>query len=612
MIDSTSIYQPTVSILVPVKDGSQFLHASIASLIEQSFDDFEIVIVNDYSNNETVDILADIVKLDSRIKLYHNNGIPGLSNALNFGLKHAKGRYVARHDADDISVATRLKAQIEYLEMHPELDILGCNIEMIDASGAYIRHHQEPISHVAILFHTMFGTPFAHPTVVLRKAFLDKHAISYVDLPAQDYELWVRMLNAGAMAENLPDALVKYRVSPSSDSHARSSRHQLVADLIKSSQVSRFVDFSMQRKRILSPDYQLVAHFLLTGNVALLPRNANRIANNVIAFFSRFSQNNSLPKAQVSSLIDLMRNRQQQLHTLPQRNLVNHVVKSVIPLLKVRKSKPATHFALTASEIKSFVENVHVFVIVRDRVECLRSLITWLSQAGHKNITLINNASTYPPLLEFLGQTTYRVINLDKNLGHTALWQLPELLDIISANWFVYTDPDVIPTHDAPATAVGDFYNFLLNNQRYLKAGCALSIDDLPDHYHLKADVLRWEQQYYAQRVSADIFIADIDTTLALHRPGTEYCYGPAARFAGKYKARHLPWYANSLEPTAEEVYYREHALSAVTTWNVSGGVKALPLPTALGRLKSKLFALSSVHPWSYSVAKKIKAFLNK
>jgi hypothetical protein len=221
-------------------------------------------------------------------------------------------------------------------------------------------------------------------------------------------------------------------------------------------------------------------------------------------------------------------------------------------------------------EEKSFIEKVPIFINVRDRLSCLEKLLKWLERAGHRNIILIDNASTYPPLLNFLGQSTYRTIRLKHNIDQTALWRVKELRSIIANQWFVCTDPDVIPSDICPLNAVAHLYGLLQTFPHYLKAGLGLQLDDIPECYHLKHHVIDWETKLIGEEIAPDVFEADVDTTFALYRPGTPYVIGPSIRVYGKYSAHHLPWYANSSQPDQEEQYYRSHALSYVTTWNVS------------------------------------------
>lgn len=227
-------------------------------------------------------------------------------------------------------------------------------------------------------------------------------------------------------------------------------------------------------------------------------------------------------------------------------------------------------------EEKQFIERVPVFINVRDRLSCLEQLLKWLERAGHRNITLIDNASTYPPLVSFLDQSNYRTIRLRRNLGHTALWRVKELRSTIAKQWFVYTDPDVVPADTCPLNVVAHLHRQLQESPFYLKAGLGLRLDDIPDCYHLKQQVIDWEQHLIGKEIAPDVFEADVDTTFALYRPGTPPITGPSIRFQGRYSAHHLPWYSDSSQPDEEERYYRSHASRTMTTWTVCGNARYL------------------------------------
>ncbi|MGC2162485.1 MAG: hypothetical protein WA634_11280 [Silvibacterium sp.] len=235
----------------------------------------------------------------------------------------------------------------------------------------------------------------------------------------------------------------------------------------------------------------------------------------------------------------------------------------------------------------NFVKEIPIFINVRDRLNCLSQLLSWLERAGHQRIIIIDNASTYPPLLAFLETCPHRVLRLKKNLGHTALWRIPEIGKVIAKSWFVYTDPDVVPIEACPFDLVTRLHELLEVFPCYLKAGPGLCLYDIPDHYHLRQQVIDFEKSLYGREIAPDVFQADIDTTFALHRPHTPYILGPALRLRGRYEARHLPWYVDSHNPDEEERYYRDHAAKSVTNWNTTSDevkLKCLPLGGGVAR----------------------------
>ena len=581
---------PRVSIVTAVRNGEKHLAESISSLLNQIYTDFELIVIDDYSEDSTAKILNEYAASDPRLKYVRNIGSPGLSNALNLGIAYAKGSLIARHDADDISLPDRLAMQVEYLDQHADIDIVGSFIEMMSETGETLRIHREPVSAAAIKFHSLFGTPFAHPSVMMRAEFLKKNEIRYSEIPAQDYELWVRMLNCGAKGANIPEVLVRYRISPHSDSHVRGQRHALMAKAISTSQLILYTQKKRAFSRYLMDGFQAVAHSLVTGNRFDAAFGDKKYVRSVRKLLSQVENSLGCTRSEMSDLCKLINENEKSFFSKSAIPNAQRVFRDIREFARrFKPNKVDVPIVLTKQELNDFVAHVPVFINVRDRLNCLQTLVTWLENAGHTNIILLDNASSYPPLVAFLASCPHRVIRLGANLGHTALWQTPEVKGIVDGSWYVYTDPDVIPDERCPKDLVGYLYNVLLNHPAYVKAGTGLRIDDLPDHYHLKGKVIEWEKNFYKSEIGTDLFNADIDTTFALYRPGMQYCYGPSIRTGGDYQARHMPWYTNSNELDAEEIYYRKNALSAVTTWNVTGEVKTLKGDSNYSNIKRML-----------------------
>jgi hypothetical protein len=209
-----------------------------------------------------------------------------------------------------------------------------------------------------------------------------------------------------------------------------------------------------------------------------------------------------------------------------------------------------------------------IFIISRDRLDPLEKLLTWLEKSGSQSITILDNASTYPPILAFFEQCQYRVIRYKKNWGHKIVTKSAEIKRASQSGYYVITDPDVLPRDTCPLDAIEYFYELLQKYPDYRKAGFGLCIDDLPDYYAHKEQVIRWERQFWSKELEKDVYNAPIDTTFALYRPGLAFAQYPSIRTGGEYMARHLPWYTNSNALSAEEQYYRLHARKDVSNWN--------------------------------------------
>jgi hypothetical protein len=205
-----------------------------------------------------------------------------------------------------------------------------------------------------------------------------------------------------------------------------------------------------------------------------------------------------------------------------------------------------------------------------NRLDCLKQQVAWLEHAGIKNIYIIDNASTYPPLLAYYKQCPYIVFRLTENVGHTAFWDTHIHL-WFKNRFYVLTDPDVVPVEECPATVLDHFYSLLQIHHGITKVGFGLKIDDLPDHYQRKREVIEWETKYWSQYVGDDVYKAPIDTTFALYRPNTRYQqWDTTLRTGGIYQARHLPWYEDSEKPSDEEIYFKK-VTTQTSSWYKEG-----------------------------------------
>lgn len=193
-----------------------------------------------------------------------------------------------------------------------------------------------------------------------------------------------------------------------------------------------------------------------------------------------------------------------------------------------------------------------IFINVRDRVRDLRDLIAWLERAGHQRITLIDNASTWPPLLQYLDETPHTVVRAGRNVGKQAVWQLGLAP---TDDWYVYTDPDIVPTEDCPLTLIRRLRGLLLRHPVYPKAGPGLWLDDVPT----AMNSLDWERGQTINGLELEPAARDslIDTTFALYQPGAGFGY-KAIRTDWPYVARHGSWYVT--DPDEEDAYYLAHA----------------------------------------------------
>ena len=204
--------QPKVSVVMSVYNGSCYLRESVDSILNQTFTDFEFIIIDDGSTDNTWEILTKYAEGDRRIKLYKNEENIGLTKSLNKGLKLAAGEYLARQDADDISLPTRFEKQVSFLQEHPEIVLASCDIELINAEGLttdrYQRHCEPDLVAWYLLFYNRLG---GHSQVMFRRSpVLNIGGYCETYRYSQDYELWCRLTEIGEIAI-IPEVLLKQR-----------------------------------------------------------------------------------------------------------------------------------------------------------------------------------------------------------------------------------------------------------------------------------------------------------------------------------------------------------------------------------------------------------------
>lgn len=238
-------------------------------------------------------------------------------------------------------------------------------------------------------------------------------------------------------------------------------------------------------------------------------------------------------------------------------------------LLQYAKNNLTTKHLFNYIIRETSMKSTYIFICNYNRLEPTKKLVKSLTDRGYNNIVILDNGSTYQPLLEW-----YKTLNLDQvyfcknNYGPEALDCVrnfePEFQDkynhIVLNEYHVYTDSDVVPVDEIPDTFIDDMIE-LCKKYQIPKLGLSLKIDDLPDHFILKDRVVAHESSFFEREYIEDemcrLYKAPVDTTFAVNSPGLDCGYSDFAyRAAGKYFAKHMPWYFNSNDLPEDEVYY--------------------------------------------------------
>jgi glycosyltransferase involved in cell wall biosynthesis len=222
--------RPAITVLMTVFNGGRYLAPAVESILSQSYADFEFLIVDDASTDGSIEVLRSFAAGDSRIRLLLNDRNKGQTACLNQGLREAKGRWIARQDADDLSLPGRLAAQWAVIRSCPDLVLVGVNGWIIDEKGACSGLIHAPLHDSGIRWSMPFRNPFIHTGVVFRagEGFYDEEFKI-----CQDWEFWSRLAERGRLA-NLPDRFVAYRHSEKSLSHASAERTEIESGKIVS------------------------------------------------------------------------------------------------------------------------------------------------------------------------------------------------------------------------------------------------------------------------------------------------------------------------------------------------------------------------------------------
>lgn len=209
---------PLVSVIIPCYNAEKYVEQAVRSIMTQTYKNLEILITDDCSTDSSFAILQKLAKEDSRIKLFKNEQNQKIVRTLNTLVERANGKYIARMDADDISLQKRIEKQVEFMEANPDIAICGTNAWHIDEANRVISKSHLPIYNSEIQLFKNFANPFYHPSVVIRSSVLKECLYDEKFLLAEDYDLWIRIL-AKRKGSNLRNRFLYYRILQSSLSH---------------------------------------------------------------------------------------------------------------------------------------------------------------------------------------------------------------------------------------------------------------------------------------------------------------------------------------------------------------------------------------------------------
>jgi len=222
---------PKVSVIMSVYNGERYLSQAIESILNQTFKDFEFIIINDGSTDNSLKIIERYKKENKRIILINNRINSGLIKSLNSGLKIAKGKYIARMDDDDISINTRFSLQYDYLEKHPEIFLVAGGVILIDEGGKVIKKVKPIKKRQRLIKRLLIKNALFHPSIMFRntKEIFYRDKMRYVE----DYDFYLNILSRGKLISNISSYVLKCRIRPNSISSLNRAYQRLFLEEVK-------------------------------------------------------------------------------------------------------------------------------------------------------------------------------------------------------------------------------------------------------------------------------------------------------------------------------------------------------------------------------------------
>lgn len=205
--------EPTISVVMSVYNAEPYLHSAVKSILNQSFTDFEFIIIEDGSTDNSKNILQELANEDQRLKIIFkdkNEGTEGFIKNLNTALKIARGKYIARMDADDLSSANRFEKQLQFLEKNTDVYMVGSNIELINEKNQALRIMKAPETDEEIKSNMPKKISMFHPVIMFRndKKLYYREKMRY----CEDYDLYLRIMTNSLKMSNLDQMLLQYRI----------------------------------------------------------------------------------------------------------------------------------------------------------------------------------------------------------------------------------------------------------------------------------------------------------------------------------------------------------------------------------------------------------------
>jgi glycosyltransferase involved in cell wall biosynthesis len=254
---------PLISVIMTFYNCENYLDLSILSILNQTFSDFELIIIDDASTDNSESVVTKYLQGDPRIIYIKNDANKWIVANLNFWISISRWQYIARMDGDDISLIDRLQKQLSILESNPEIDIVWTQQSLIDSSGNVVWELLKPVSTIEITKNAFLFQVMNHPTLLGKKSIFDKFQYREEFREFEDTDLFMRMFLSGVQWYNLPEKLYLYRIHPN-NVHNKSTRSKAIKFYRCQKEIVKMNNYRLSLKEIVFMYGYLITGYLLT------------------------------------------------------------------------------------------------------------------------------------------------------------------------------------------------------------------------------------------------------------------------------------------------------------------------------------------------------------
>lgn len=492
------------------------LESTLLSVINQKCSDFEYIIIDGGSNDRSKELIESY---SSKISFWVSESDTGIYNAMNKGITKATGEYLLFLNSGDVFHNDKvLNDFCDFVNLNDQSDIVYGDYIYVDKKG----NETKMVLPDRITLDWLCNASIPHPSTFFKKSLFDNFG-----LYSEEYTIvsdWLFILKIFARSNS---RFIHYNRFVSKFHEGG------ISTLLASQNMIRYERDRGMKEIFSEPMLKIIAEH-----------------SDYKFYWKKYKLNYIISFAKQAKLI---------------------IKKILAPFLKcIRYS---SYFINTLQSIflyktykkenEEFSKSIPIIINNRNRYSFLKKLIDSLNARGYFNIYIIDNASTYQPLLDYYKSLDYKIYYLTSNVGFCALWDT-EIFEDFKDQYYVYTDSDLELPESCPDDILC-WLMFLLSRYKDIdKAGLGLKIDNLPDYYQLKEKVVEWESSLIKQseQIENTVFKASVDTTFALYRPNK---FGPAQflqciRTYGNYQISHLPWHIDFDNLNEEESFYINNA----------------------------------------------------